>query len=401
MTAPTYTDTAPNGGKAPQQGGKQPVMYRPFKVGVQEMDDEPYDNSKTLTATTQNMPQYEAPSTAFLRGFTLVAEVAVTTSTATATATGTGVGVLSENGPYNVLDQIIFTDTNNSEILGPINGFDLAIISKWGGYAFNDDMESDTNLFSSTSNGTASSSAAGSFRFMLYIPVEIVPRDALGVLPNKSASTPFKIKIQIAPIATVYNNSATVGGTLRLRIFPDSYWEPTPNDGNGNAVANQPPGVNTTQYWNVTQYTLNSGAQSPLLNNSVGYPVRHLGFIYTDTANSRAVGEGNFPDNFKLQLQSNIMLDRPKVYWQWKMGRRYGYKVKGDGAGQIENGLYWQDYCHDFYGKPGWETRRGYLRTTDGMRLSAKGSFGAAGNLIVYTNYIGVGKGSSLAALTS
>jgi hypothetical protein len=375
-------------------------VYRPFKVGVQELDDEPYDQSKVLNANTQVLQQYEAPSTAFLRGFYVLVENAVTGSTETATSTSTGVGVLTENGPYNVLDQVIFTDTNNSEILGPINGWDLYVITKWGGYSFQDDPEANTDLFASTANSTVSAATSGSFIFMLYIPVEIVPRDALGVLPNKSSSTPFKVKLQLAPLATIYANSATIGGTCRVRIFPDSYWEPTRDDGSGNSVANQPPGVNTTQYWNVTQYTINSGAQSPLLQNSTGYPVRHLGFVFS-SSNSRATGETNFPDNFKLQLQSNIMLDRPKALWKSKMTRAYGYVKKGETAGQIDNGLYWKPYCDDFYPKPGWETRRGYLRTTDGMRLTAKGTFGAAGTLTVYTNYIGVAKGTSLAQITS
>jgi hypothetical protein len=350
------------------------------------------------------MPQYSVPSTAFLRGLIVLAEVSVTSSTATATSTSTGLGVLVEDGPFTILSNLTFTDTNNSELLGPISGYDLYVITKWGGYTFQDDPKANTDLFSSTSNATASSSAAGSFRFMLYIPVELVPRDALGVLPNKSQSTPFKVKMKAADIASVYANTATVGGTFRLRIFPDSYWQPTPDDGNGNPVAQQPPGVNTTQYWDVTDYVINSGDQSPMLVNSTGYPVRHLGFVFRSSS-SRATGETNFPDNSKLQLQSNIMLDRAKVFWQYKMTRQYNYRAKGDstatGHSSIDNGLYWKAYCDDFYPKPGWETRRGYLRTTDGMRLQYKGNFGAAGTLTVYTNYVGVGKGSNLAAITT
>src|SRR4029077_20548949 len=179
---------------------------------------------------------------------------------------------------------------------------------------------------------TASSSASGSFTFMLYIPVELVPRDALGVLPNKSSSTPFKVKMVLGAVGDIYANTATVAGSTRIRIFADSYWEPTKDDGNGNTVANQPPGVNTTQYWDVTNYTLNSGAQSPLLTNSTGYPVRHLGFLYRSSS-LRSTGETNFPDNAKIKLQSNIMMDRPKIRWKADMTRKYGYLAKGDAAG--------------------------------------------------------------------
>lgn len=394
------TQAPPNQGN----GQQQQVMIRPFKIGVQDIDDEPYDVSVTLSASTQTLtPQYEIPSTGFLNGVYILVQNTVTTSTATATGTA-GVGVLTENGPYNVIDNIIFTDTNNSEIIGPIDGWDLYTITKWGGYCFQDDPEANTDLFSSTSNATASSSAAGSFTFMLRVPVELVPRDALGSLPNKSSSTPFKIKTTVAAIATVYNNTATVGGTCRFRMFPDSYWEPTATDGSGNPIASNPPAVNTTQYWNKTPYQQTGGAaMSELLTNSVGFPVRNLVFVLSATTGGRATGETNFPDNWRLQLQSNILMDRPKAYWKRKITEAYGYLNAGDSAGQKDNGVYAQPYCRDFYPKPGWENRRQYLRTTDGMRLQMKGTLGGSGahTLTVYTNYVGMGQGSSLASVTT
>ncbi len=398
MTAPTAP--AP----AAAQNSKAPVVLRPFKVGVQQIDDEPYDVTATLTASTQSLtPQYEIPSTGFLNGVYVLVEATVTGSTATATSTSTGVGVLSADGPYNVIDTIIFTDTNNSEIIGPIGGWDLYTINKWGGYAFNDEAETNPDLFTSTTNATASSSAAGSFSFVLRIPVELVPRDALGALPNKSSSTPFKVKVTLAAVGTVYANSATTAPSVRFRMTPESYWEPTATDGSGNAVANQPPGVNTTQYWNKTDYTVNVGSFSTLLTNSVGFPVRNLGFCLRDSTLSRAQGESDWPDPFKLQLQSNIIIDRIKKIWKAKITRDYGYLGAGDAANQKDNGIYWEAYCKDFGPKPGWENRRQYLRTTDGMRLQAKGTIGGSGThtLTVYTNYVGVGGGATLAQLTT
>lgn len=397
MTAPTQQAPA-------KSGDKQKVQLRPFRVGVQLIDDEPYDVTVTLNAGTQSLtPQYEVPSTGYLNDIYLLVENVVTSSTATATSTSTGVGVLAADGPYSVIDTLIFTDTNNAEIIGPIGGWDLYVINKWGGYVFNDDPEANADLFTSTTNATASSSAAGSFSFCLRIPVELVPRDGLGSLPNKSSSTPFKVKITVAAIASVYASTATVGGACRFRMTPVSYWEPTATDGSGNPVSNQPPGVNTTQYWNVTQYTVNVGAFSTLLTNSVGFPVRNLGFVLRDSNLSRVQGESDWPDPFKLQLQSNILIDRIKKIWKKRITEDYGYTATGETAGGKDNGLYWEPYCRDFGPKPGWETRRGYLRTTDGMRLQAKGTITGTGThtLTVYTNYVGVGAGTNLAAITS
>jgi hypothetical protein len=398
MTAPVQAN--PGTGK----GAEKKVQLRPFRIGVQVIDDEPYDVTVTLGAGAQSLtPQYEVPSTGFLNDIYLLVENVVTSNTATATSTSTGVGVLAADGPYTVIDTIIFSDTNNAEIIGPIGGWDLYIINKWGGYVFQDDPEANTDLFTSTTNATASSSAAGSFSFCLRIPVELVPRDGLGSLPNKSSSTPFKVKITVAGLSAVYANTATVGGACRFRMTPVSYWEPTATDGSGNPVSNQPPGVNTTQYWNKTDYTVNVGSFSALFTNSVGFPVRNLGFVLRDSNLSRAQGESDWPDPFKLQLQSNLLIDRLKKIWKKRLTEDYGYLATGDAANQKDNGLYWENYCRDFGHKPGWETRRGYLRTTDGMRLQGKGTITGSGvhTLTVYTNYVGVGAGTNLAAITS
>lgn len=390
---------------APDEAGKSadaPVILRPFRIGVQEVDDEVYDETITLTANAQTMPQYNIPSTAFLRAVYLLAENVVTSSSATATG-ASAVGVLAADGPWNVIETFQFTDTNSSAIIGPIGGYDLFVITKWGGYLFQDDPRANTDIFSATTNATASSSASGSFSFLLRIPLELVPRDALGTLPNKSASTPFKIKLRVNNIATVYASSSTVGGSLRIRMMPDSYWEPTPTDGSGNAVAQLPPGVNTTQYWNVSTYERGAGNFNIPLVNSVGFPVRNLGFLNRNSSDVRSTGETDWPDPFKLQLQTNLLINRLKAVWKAKITGWYNYTAAGDSAGQKDNGLYWQPYCNDFSHKPGWETRRGYLRTTDGMRMEVKGNMGGTGThkLTVYTNYVGVGQGSNLGSVTT
>jgi hypothetical protein len=382
---------------------KKAVMLRPFRTGVQVIDDDPYDKTTTLTQSAQVMEQYEIPSTGFLNDVYILAENTVTGNTATATSTSAGVGVLAADGPFNAIESLTFTDTNNSEIIGPLGGWDLAMIDKWGGYCFQDDPRANSDLYGYTANATASSSAAGSFKFMLRIPLELVPRDSLGSLPNKSSSTPFKVKITVAPISSIYASTATPGGSLRLRMAPVSYWEPTDTDGSGNPVSQNPPGVGTTQYWNKTDYTVSVGSLTVGLVNSVGYPVRNLGFVLRDSSLSRVQGEADFPTPFRLKLQTNTMINRLKDFWKKRMTEDYGYGATAETAGGKDNGLYIENFCRDFGPKPGWETRRGYLRTTDGMRLEAKGTITGSGvhTLTVYTNYVGLGAGTPLSQITS
>ena len=64
MTAPTQAAAPPVKKTDP---GKAPAMLRPFKIGVQDIDEEPYDVTVTLGAGTQQLtPQYDVPATAFL-----------------------------------------------------------------------------------------------------------------------------------------------------------------------------------------------------------------------------------------------------------------------------------------------------------------------------------------------
>jgi hypothetical protein len=386
--------TAPAQQKAPMKDPKKAVQVplRPFKVGVQAIDDEPFDKTVSTGASATALDQYNVPSTAYLNEIELLVEGTTSGNSANVT--------YAADGPFNVIEALIFTDTGNSEIITSITGWDLMIINKFGGYKFNDDPRASAIYSALTGTG----GTGGSFAFALRIPVELVPRDALGSLPNKSASTPFKVKTTVAPTASVYGTGPTTAPSVRFRMVPRSYWQPTAQDGSGNPVANQPPGVNTTQYWNKTPYTVNAGAMAEQLTNSTGFPVRNLVFVLRDSNGSRSQGESDFPDPFKLQLQSNIIVDRLKSLWKNQIGTDYGYTgAVGDTAGSKDNGVYVVPFCKDFYPKPGWENRRSYLRTTDGMRLQMKGTISGSGShsMTVLTNYVGVAGGVTLAQVTT
>ena len=378
---------------APQQGGQQAaVPTRPFIYGVQEVDDSPYDQTLVTAGAVQTYVIYEVPSTGFLERI----DVLVVGTTAANAANVT----FSADGPQNTIDSVQFVDTNNQPILGPFGGRELALINKFGGYAFAEDWRANP-VFTAT---TGAGGTGGSFSFALRIPLELVPRDGLGALPNKSASTPFKVKITLAATGTIYGTAPTTPPSVRLRMVPRSYWQPQAADMFGNPLAQNPPAVNTTQYWQLATYTLPAGAFAQQLSSSVGFPIRNLIFMLTDNAGSRAQGEADWPDPLKIQLEANTLADRIKLLWQWYMSQKYGYTgAVGDAAGGKDSGVYVENYCDEFYGKPGWETRRGYLATTDAMRLQLRGSIGGAGThtMSVLTNYVAPGSGTNLAAIAA
>lgn len=386
--------TAPVQEKAPAKAdGKQMIPLRPFKVGAQSIDDEPWEKSITLTASAQPLDQYNVPSSAFLEEIEI--HVRGLTSGNAATV------AFKEDGAFAVIDTLNFLDTGNSEIITQISGWDLMVIDKFGGYKFADDPMS-SPVYSAT---TGAGATGGSFEFLLRVPIELVPRDALGPLPNKSASTPFKLKTTVAPIAGVYATAPTTAPLVTFRMTPVSYWEPTSQDGSGNQVAPQPPAMNTAQFWNKTPYTDVAGGApwSKQLDNAIGYPIRNLIFVLRGADGLRATGETAFPDPFKLQMQSNVIANRTKKNWQDRLAKAYGYDAIGDGKNQKNNGVYVLPYNNDFAQKPGWENRRQYLRTTDGMRLEAKGTMGGTGQMRmdVFVNYVSPAAGTTLAQITT
>ncbi|WP_369335644.1 hypothetical protein OG559_31135 (plasmid) [Micromonospora sp. NBC_01405] len=369
-----------------------PRPMRPFRVGAQSVDDEAFERTLTLNAGNQPLDQYNVPSSSFLQELELY--VKATTSGNAATV------AFKEDAPYCVIESLNFLDTGNSDIITQITGYDLAVINKFGGYKFSDDPKS-SPLYSAT---TGSGATGGSFSFMLRIPIELVSRDALGPLPNKSASTPFKVKTTVAATGSVYSTAPTTPPSVLFQFVPVSYWEPTEQDGSGNPVAQQPPAMGTSQFWNKTPYSnISAGPWTQQLDNAVGYPIRNIVFILRDSTGSRVQGEADFPDPFKMQLQSNIPVNRRKTTWQDRIAKAYGYDTIGDAKNQKDNGVYILWYNGDFAHKPGWENRRGYLRTTDGMRLEAKGTIGGSGahSMQVLVNYVSPAAGTSLAQITT
>ena len=153
-------------------------------------------------------------------------------------------------------------------------------------------------------------------------------------------------------------------------------------------MAQQPPAAQTTQFWSKANFTLPSGAFRQDLER-VGYGIRNLIFIFNDTGNgSRATGDTDFPDPATLQFEANVLIQgRPRKLWQHAIAEDYGYVgTTPDAGGARENGVYPIPFNKDFGLKPGEETRRGYLWTSSGSRLTFSGTNGGAATMTVLTN---------------
>lgn len=311
------------------------------------------------------------------------------------------------DAPFNIIDSIQLEDTNSKPILGPFGGYDLYLINKYGGYAFGSDPKEGASYLANS--GTTSPYNA---TFILRLPVELVSRDALGALPNKSGTNKFRIRTRIAASATVWATPPTQAPTVRVRYTPENWWEPDMMDLKGRPLAQNPPAVQTTQYWTKGVYAVNSGDQRIQLQQGLGYLIRNLILINRTTGDLRSsTQDGNWPSPATLQFEANIMFDRLVEIWRDKLYRDYDYnktpaisdvvqtETSGtlNAAGTPGGG---RDYCvypitfaKDFGLQVGAETRRGYLATADASRLEFRGNFGAASNFVVLANYVAPARG--------
>lgn len=381
MQAPTNQAPAARGKAAP------PPARRPFRAGVQSMEDPQYDNSYTLTASTHDMPDFTLNGDGFLRKIWIFIQN-VTAANAAATT-------FSQNGPFNVIDTIQFLDTAQRAIFGPFDGYTVAQINKWGGYFNQNDPRADVVYSAITGAGAT----GGSFTFVLTIPLEIAQRDGLGSLVNKNTAVPFRVKLRLAASATPYGVAPTTPGTVRVRMVQDNWWEPEASDPKGHPLTPAPPAVNTTQFWASNNYALTSGnVPGQQLSTGLGYPLRNLIMMLVDAASSRAQGDADWPDPVTLTVEKNQLFQRSKISWQSRIGKSFDLlSGTADGPRTLENGVYPVWFNDDFALQPGNELRNGYLLTRGGQNFLWTGNIGGSGahTLFTFVNWVAAANGDA------
>jgi hypothetical protein len=350
---------------------KAPTMLVPFTRAAKEHYEPFFDTAYTLGATSQQIGPVDIPAYGFARGVWV--EVV---------ATGASGGSPSylEDGPFSVLDEILYQDVNGANIYGSLSGHDTYLINKWGGYA--------GDLADPKSDPDYSAAAAGNFSFLLYVPLEVNGRDGLGALANQNAASTYKLRLTLAPSTKVYSATTppTTLPSVRVRCWLDAWTQPTASDLRGNAQATQPPALGTTSYWSKTMINVPSGFQTLRLPR-VGNYIREMIFVYRAASDgTRATGAANMPDPATIYWDTRTLKNFSRRMWRRQMSRRTGYTGTDDTAAALDKSVFVEDYAHEFNGRIGYELRDGWLPTSQSTRLEISGTFGAAGTLTVITN---------------
>lgn len=363
--------TAGSGQSRSASNGSDPVLPSvPFiRASMPHTEPMGFDQSRTLNATTQDLGVHDVVAYGYLRHI-----VIKVTATGAVDATD---AVFNPEGPFNVLQDVVLSEPNGATIAQFNNGYELYLANKYGGYfGYNDPRR---NL---TTDGD------GNFTFILRIPVEINARHGLGSLPNQNAASPFKVRLKLAPLATVYSAAPdTTAPSVRIQTHLEAYDQPS---GSSGSATNQvtPPAMNTTQYWSVQNHNVNAGEQRIRLER-VGNYIRNLIMVYYRTSSTRANGESDWPTELKLTLDTVPVETLDKGLFRARVYERYGYLPTSlESAGSQDNGVFPFDFCHEFAGTVGHENNDLWLPTLTSSRLEIQGNFTTAGTLYVLTNDI-------------
>jgi hypothetical protein len=342
-----------------------------------------YQVTETLNTGTQVLTQYAPTPNAYLRGLWIQCAGTVSSNTAAVTYAG--------DGPWNVFSTISFADANQKPIVGPLSGYQLMVVNKYGGYQFNGDPRASAAYVAVTSTG----STGGSFEFVLYVPLEVDSRDSLGSLQNKSSSSAFQLALTYNSYTNVYNqgpmaSGATVGTTVTTNIQEDGYLQPKSTDATGNPLAQTPPQLGSTQYWTFGNYNSLNGSQQIQLTQGLGYPIRNfVALNYDVSANNRATGDTDWPTSTQFIFRGTTFFNCLKNLWKDQMSRQYGFtSTTADAANGLENGVYTLPFDNDFGLQAGAELRNAYLSTQQGDQFQLVGTFNGNSNLAWAANYV-------------
>jgi hypothetical protein len=393
-----------------QKPGGQAQAARPqvFRVGVYETDTPDIDVTLAATEASwvqQKLGTFKISPNGWLAGIWCLFQMAVTGNAATV--------AFASDAPFSAIFKVTFRDVGNREIFGPLTGYEWFTVNKWGGYFPGEpDPRNPSNGFLAAAG---SGGTGGSFQFLLFMPLELVYRDTLGEIENKSSSSAYTLEIYVDTAANVYGGpngggtppTGTAALSLRFRGNLVGYTEPEAADSMGRPLAQQPPAAGTVQYWASETFVATTGTQKYNQQNGIGYPIRNIAYVsYDNSANTRAaawnwtssatysaVGEfmtgGDFPDPITLAFGKVQLFQRPLVMWLNLMVRWFGLFAAGpDANGAPENGVMVQAFNREFDTLAGNELRLGYLITKAGNVLQLSGTYAAAANTHILTNYV-------------
>ena len=370
----------------PAPAAKAAPALTPFRTGTQPtVKPSGYTQTNSLGSATIPLPDYQIVPTNILRGIAI--EVVATGTNATSSVAYQG------DGPLNVLSTVNFQDSGGNSIVGSFDSYTLAMIMKYGGYAGGNSGDPRNSVVYSAVTGTGAT--AGSFNFVLRIPVEAVSRTGLGSLQNQTTQSPLVLSMTLNTSAAVFSTAPTGGCSVKVSVNLLGYWK-----GSNAGASPSPKAYGTIQYWNrVSNQALNGASDFYLQQLGFGNPWRNVLFLNYATGGARTTT--NFPSPLTINWKGNLFRNIDTNLWQEEMGRNYGLTgTTADTGPGLDTGVFVIPFNADFDQRPGAELGMGYLNTDVGDAWEMIGTWGASCTLYTLVNFFGVnGPASSIAGL--
>lgn len=308
---------------------------------------------------------------------------------------GTATVAFQADAPWTVLQTGQMTDSVNAPFVGPHTGYDLYIITKYGGYAHHDPkLDHDYN------GGTSGADASGDFFFRLFLPAEVIRRIGLGALPNQNSAATNKIQLFVADPSAVYTTPPTNLPTLTINLYLDAWNNVALHDVAGNMLTQTPPGGKLRQYWTESTFNAIPSGQYELQLVRKGYYFRKLIFICRDSEGVRS--EDVFPNpvqwtidgNTRTFIYPNILLAQMQDWFELS-GDLSATGV--DFAGSLDTGVYVLPFDNDLDGNSwrGNELRTKWMASLKASNYWFQGTWGG-GSAIVITNDVAPDKSASV-----
>lgn len=359
---------------APPQGKAAAPVLAPFRAGTQPTyKPSGYTQANALTTTAIELPDYQIGPTNLLRGIDI--EVS-------AVGSNGGSSNVAYNGdmPLGVLSTVNFQDSGGNSIVGSFDSYTIAMAMKYGGYGYGDPRQS---VVYSASTGTGAT--AGSFNFVLRIPVEFIQRTGAGSLVNQTTQSPLVLSLTLTTSALVFSTAPSASCTVTVTVDLLGYWK------GSNAAANPAPKIaGSTQYWNRSSIqALNGAADFYLPQIGMGKSWRTM--LWLNYATGAARSTTDFPSPLTLNYKGNLLFNMTKNQWQNQMANWFRLTgATADTGPGLDTGVFAFPFATDFGDRVGAELMLSYLNTEVGDALEVIGSWNASSTLYHVVNFIDV-----------
>lgn len=328
-----------------------------------------YDESTAIGATSTVLPEAQIPVGDWLSEISLLVTVTGANPTTAATVAA------QADAPWSVFSELAFLDAGGNTVHS-LSGYNLYLTNLLGGFKFQSDPTASPEHVPLV---TGDGAAAGSFSFILRVPVLIIDRDAIGAYPNGASNAAVRIRPTIAPEASIYSTAPSEGATIRVQMIETGFVLPSSASPAGNSYANEPPGAGTFQQWSQISYDLTTGRRT-LTHTRKGQTYRTLIFVTRD-------GDGARSNAIVDEMQFRVD-DVPSIRGPWRYLRHVTWEKHLVAAANLPAGVVQVSYAHEWDGKVGGELRDGWVPTQPGSKVEIEVEAAASGALEVITNEI-------------